>query len=599
MRQEVATEPEGFGTIEVAGMSDEPIRDESGEEGKSAGTGQAADAEFVRKRLERMIPGQVDPGEVEALAGRPGFIESLDAAGLLEVSRILLEHGCVDKAIALFGELNIRFPDFVPGWKEHADVLAILGDRRGLVALRYRAIKALGADRAGQIVEVLPAEQGRDAAERDGGGLHALMAERQGHEGDAVSALVSGEDGLGQEFSPFLEARQRGDDLERYLSLFRGRKEVFARQWVNKNRGSSGYVPVERPFTSADLEDHLRGRYTYGIYLMSADNTVWTGVIDIDLKKGFRRPGALKGQASALKREIRFIMDTIDQAASRAGLSPIAEFSGGKGYHVWFPAAEPVPAHVMRRALAALIHGMSEKIEFFHLEIFPKQDRLSGKGLGNLVKLPLGIHRVTGKRSFFLAGASFGPDRQLEILRGLTAAPGARFMDLAKESVRTEVVVHPALAALKDSFPELHQLQQGCRIVCQLVTESLSGREIGERGRKVLLQTVGHLSQGRQMLHHILSKSPGYNRPLLDYEISRLRGTPLGCRRIHSLMGQGEGGIDCSFVLKKGEYAHPLLHVEGWSLGEGDLPVKAERIENLRDALMNLKSAIEVVERFI
>jgi hypothetical protein len=34
--------------------------------------------------------------------------------------------------------------------------------------------------------------------------------------------------------------------------------------------------------------------------------------------------------------------------------------------------------------------------------MFPKQDSLNGKDLGNLMKLPLGINRKTGNRSYFV-----------------------------------------------------------------------------------------------------------------------------------------------------------------------------------------------------
>jgi hypothetical protein len=58
----------------------------------------------------------------------------------------------------------------------------------------------------------------------------------------------------------------------------------------------------------------------------------------------------------------------------------------------------------------------------FSLEVFPKQDRLSGKGLGNLVKLPLGVHRMSGRRSWFSECADRSVDAQLRWLAGVKAA---------------------------------------------------------------------------------------------------------------------------------------------------------------------------------
>jgi Uncharacterized protein conserved in bacteria len=64
----------------------------------------------------------------------------------------------------------------------------------------------------------------------------------------------------------------------------------------------------------------------------------------------------------------------------------------------WFPLDQPVAAVDMRLGLKTLVGELGKDLRCFALEIFPKQDQLTGKGFGNLVKLPLGIHRVTGKK---------------------------------------------------------------------------------------------------------------------------------------------------------------------------------------------------------
>ena len=49
--------------------------------------------------------------------------------------------------------------------------------------------------------------------------------------------------------------------------------------------------------------------------------------------------------------------------------------------------------------------------------------------------------------------------------------------------------------------------------------------------------------------------------------------------------------------LKKGEYPHPLLHMTDWEKQQ-DTP-KSERIQCLKDAITNLKTAIEILERYL
>jgi hypothetical protein len=71
------------------------------------------------------------------------------------------------------------------------------------------------------------------------------------------------------------------------------------------------------------------------------------------------------------------------------------EFSGKKGYHLWLPLQEPRPSHELRRVgrAALTLAGVS-------CEVYPKQDEV--RDLGNLVKLPGGVHQVSGRRNDFI-----------------------------------------------------------------------------------------------------------------------------------------------------------------------------------------------------
>ena len=120
-----------------------------------------------------------------------------------------------------------------------------------------------------------------------------------------------------------------------------------------------------------------------------------------------------------------------------------------------------------------------------------------------------------------------------------------------------------------------------------------SAKELSLREEKVIMSTLGHLPRARLLLHHLFAKLPEYSRPLLDYKISRIRGTVLGCKRIHSLLEAGSD-LPCSFADKG--YPHPLRHVEGFA---EETEPRSEKVENLKDALDCLKTAIIQVERFM
>jgi hypothetical protein len=109
-----------------------------------------------------------------------------------------------------------------------------------------------------------------------------------------------------------------------------------------------------------------------------------------------------------------------------------------------------------------------------------------------------------------------------------------------------------------------------------------------------MLQTIGFLPGAKRLLHYLLGSSPEYNPHLVDFKLSRLRGMPLGCKRIHSLLSFA--GDFCEFG-KSSKYRHPLLHIKGW---RDEFPKgKAEKAENLSGALENLRTAIDQVLIFM
>jgi TOTE conflict system primase-like protein len=159
--------------------------------------------------------------------------------------------------------------------------------------------------------------------------------------------------------------------LDSYMLLFRGREDVFAEQ-----QEDGSYRPVLRPLTPEDVYAHVNGRATYGIYTTTPNDTVKFIVFDIDTMDPDPR--------------IR-----IETALRELGVADhgILEFSGRKGFHIWLPFQSYQPAAVAYRAGRAVLQRAGVLCE-----VFPKQATV-GEGYGNLIKLPLGVHRVSSGKS--------------------------------------------------------------------------------------------------------------------------------------------------------------------------------------------------------
>ena len=113
------------------------------------------------------------------------------------------------------------------------------------------------------------------------------------------------------------------------------------------------------------------------------------------------------------------------------------------------------------------------------------------------------------------------------------------------------------------------------------------------REEKIIYQTIGFLPRGKLLIHFLFAGLPDYNAHLVDFRISRIRGTPLGCRRIHSLLSVAVGF--CEFN-NKARYNHPLLHLPQW---QEDMAPVSSGVENLSAALEQLKLAIIQAQRFL
>ncbi len=494
------------------------------------------------------------------------FWQSCTEDEILGLAVIAQQHGLFDRSAAILSWLHREHPQCVEGWRAHLELLETLGKKPEAVQILAQARRYIPAGEIEQWGGISPLQP---AIPPDGENNDRIL-------------------------EPFVKLRQQEDELRVFMQLFRGREEAFARQWADQEEGKQGYVPVQRPLLAEDVREHIQGKRTYGIYLLTRESKVWTGVIDVDLVSALRDRSAAEKEKATIRRESVYLYNRIMELATKAGLTCIGEVSGGKGFHFWFPVAQPVDAMDMRNGLKGLIGKLGDDIRCFSLEIFPKQDRLTGKGFGNLVKLPMGIHRGTGKKSYLVCAKGRAEADQFALLRSLQPAPAEKITALAELLQRANVVVHPRMAAWASEYPELAELESKCAMLGQIIAMVRAARALSVREEKILLGTIGHLPRGGLLLHHLYSRLPEYNRPLLDFRISKLRGTVLGCKRIHTLLDrEGSAQLPCTFNTTG--YPHPLLHLTGYE----EQPAVQEKVVNLQDALLSLKTAIVQVERFL
>ena len=202
-----------------------------------------------------------------------------------------------------------------------------------------------------------------------------------------------------------------------FMSLFRGREDVYAKRWESKKTGKSGYQPVcanewqasvcdkrkqtchacpNRKLSPLDVhavEKHLRGDEAsasdvIGVYPMLKDETCTFLAVDFDDED--------------FEKDIQAFRD-----ACRDKEVPVAieRSRSGKGAHAWIFLDAPVSARQARRMGSGLLTyamHMRSAIAFKSYDrLFPNQDTMPSGGFGNLIALPLqGVARKKGNSVF-------------------------------------------------------------------------------------------------------------------------------------------------------------------------------------------------------
>ncbi len=187
------------------------------------------------------------------------------------------------------------------------------------------------------------------------------------------------------------------EKIKLFTSLFNGRTDVFARRWERWGTDISGYSPVYAdkekqkytPLSDYFIEQHLRGNIVLGTYPLLTDNTSWFIVADFDGENWLESVKSFLGKCFEYS-----LPGYVERSRS------------GNGSHVWFFFDQPYPAYKSRKIFLHFIKE-SGSIDQFDKEdsfdrIFPNQDYLSGKGLGNLIALPLQGNSAKLGNSLFL-----------------------------------------------------------------------------------------------------------------------------------------------------------------------------------------------------
>ncbi len=303
-----------------------------------------------------------------------------------------------------------------------------------------------------------------------------------------------------------------------FLSLFRGREDVYAVRWEGRN-GKAGYSPACRrvwgrpfpkhseepqeyfPLTDQVVHDHLLGKLTAGVYPLLADETCWFLAADFD--------------KTTWQEDVRAYLHTCGEWKVPALLE---RSRSGRGGHIWIFFAAPLPARLARKLGAAILTRTMERRHQLGLDsydrFFPSQDTMPKGGFGNLIALPL-QHVPRGHGNSVVLDAEFNPHSDQWLLLS-----GVRRMEFSEvESVVREAERSGDIIGVRRSVTDEEQTEDPWTLPPsrkkkdEVISGPLPAKVRVVRGNLVFVETEGLPSAMLNRLHRLAAfQNPEFYR---------------------------------------------------------------------------------------
>jgi superfamily II DNA or RNA helicase len=235
--------------------------------------------------------------------------------------------------------------------------------------------------------------------------------------------------------------------IKLFMSLFKGRDDVYAKKWESKKLSKSGFSPVclnqwkagvcgkpkiscskcdNKLYAAPDeqaIEDHLRGNIIAGVYPMLPDETCHFLAIDFD--------------AADWQNDIAIAREVCVEFNIPV---PVERSQSGNGGHMWFFFENQIPAVLARKfGTALLTFSMNRRHEIpfkSYDRLFPSQDTLPNDGIGNLIALPFQKNAREKNNSEFVDENFVSHEDQWAFLSSIQKISEERIKNLVPELCR-------------------------------------------------------------------------------------------------------------------------------------------------------------------
>lgn len=559
----------------------------------------------------------------ELLLGSDSTAGNVEAQAL--TARIVGFTDGVEKAQSMFFDLESVWPDNFKLYKMHCNFLQEIGNYNEAITIGRQILSRFKLEPEAYLLQIENLElagQNEEAlnicnqALKNFAGSSEFLTKKE-----ILLPIVNGNfiaDESIEEVKSELTVKHivaSDENIMAYMSLFRGRQGVHAVQ--TKMGKNWGYIPERREMMAEDVRMHMSGQKTLGIYVTDVNNLSSLMVLDLDIRKAFMKNYAQNPDERA--RITAFLHENagrLFELCKASGLTPLAETSGNKGMHFWFFSQEPIACKYWRALGSWLINRLNAIPEELSWEVFPKQDKVSSDGLGNLVKLPLGTHQKTGRQSLFVDSTTFEPfEDQIEVIKNVvrmtrqdfecilgaitveavhnnssvgfgdaeftpakTSTNNSKAMTLC-EDVPDNFRIDVRIPLPERNTLEVEQVLSGCRPMWSIMQKAKTEHYLTQEEKHSFVYTFAALGEeGKVFVHQVLNQLDDYQPDLVNAMIKAVPPNPTGCSKIRKRIPHlcSVDCCNCQFRLPDGSYASPVIHA-GIFPNTGNFSVTAVR----------------------
>ncbi len=359
-------------------------------------------------------------------------------------------------------------------------------------------------------------------------------------------------------------------DVETFLRLFSGKELGYATQRAQPPDGGIVFDFHREALSSAQVLSHLRGDITLAAYPLRSDNTARYAAVSIRARGSIARANRKNAGFSAILAEkAREHLLVLIGCADRAALAAYPEDCGGACLRLWFFFETYFHFLKIRKFVTDFLEHTPTPNGWLAVEpVLPTR----AMGLGweeNPVLLPLGVHRATLRRCFFLSSEADPEAEQIKYLRRIR--PIERPDRLPPHRVGpSEPASHIAGAGAaraaeiqKITSEQALKVYRGCAVIAELVGRALRARNLRHEEKLALFYSLGMVEDGPRVIHEVLENCPDYDCEKISRQAARLKPNPISCLKIRKLLPETASSVVCAcvFDIRGGKYPSPVMHV--------------------------------------